>query len=40
MESLLLEAITHVKNISKKKPTVKDYWLILIVYGQTAGINP
>ena len=23
MESLLLEAITHVKNISKKKPTVK-----------------
>ena len=23
MENLLLEAITHVKNISKKKPTVK-----------------
>ena len=35
MESLLLEAITHVKNISKKKPTVKR----LLAHINSLGAN-
>ena len=35
MENLLLEAITHVKNISKKKPTVKQ----LLVHINNLGVN-
>ena len=35
MENLLLEAITHVKNISKKKPTVKR----LLVHIYSLGAN-
>ena len=35
MENLLLEAITHVKNISKKKPTVKR----LLAHINSLGAN-
>ena len=35
MENLLLEAITHVKNISKKKPTVKQ----LLAHINSLGAN-
>ena len=35
MENLLLEAITHVKNISKKSPTVKR----LLAYINGLGVN-
>ena len=35
MENLLLEAVTHLKNVSKKKPTVKR----LLTHINNTGAN-